>query len=81
MALEIPLSPPDRIVLELACCIKTHGLNARRMTDKDGKVQERWMMRDVANLVKKNKEAYVRFMKLKLVGNFAEYERNCRELK
>lgn len=51
------------------------------MTDKDGKVQEGWMMRDVANLVKKNKEAYVRFMKLKLVGNFAEYERNCRELK
>lgn len=81
MSLEIPLSLPDRIVLEIACCIKTHGLKARRMTDKDGKVQEGWMMRDVANLVKKNKEAYVRFMKLKLVGNFAEYERNCRELK
>lgn len=49
--------------------------------DKDGKFQGPWMKRDVANLVKKEKDVYIRFMKLKLNRVLEKYEVSRKEIK
>jgi len=44
------------------------------MKDKDGKILEAWMTREIVSFLKKNYEAYIRLRKLKLDKFLAEYK-------
>ena len=49
--------------------------------DKNNKIQEPWMTREIVNLVKKRKEAYINFRKLKMDKALEEYKDSREELK
>eukprot|EP00061_Rhincodon_typus_P018301 g47418.t1 len=51
-----------------------------KMEDKDNKIQEPWMTRDIQSLVK-NKEAYVRLRKLRSNEAIEEYKESSKEIK